>query len=131
MLTLKSILTGALVIGAATVPAGVVVTEFAVERVPAAPGAIAAEAPTPITAGGLLDARLHSAVLVPPAPARVIDARAPDLAVPTFAEVTLVTALPLPPRPEPVSGVAGPVVETADPATAEAGLRFVPIPVPG
>ena len=130
MLTVKSILTGALVLGAATVPAGVVVTEFAAETVPAAPGAIAAEAPTPFIAGGPLDEPLYSAVLVPPAPTRVIHVRGPDLAVLTFTEIPLAPAVPLPPRPEPVSGVAGPVVETPDPATAETELRSVPIPVP-
>ena len=43
MLTVKSILTGALVLGAATLPAGVVVTDLATDSVPEAPGAIAAE----------------------------------------------------------------------------------------
>ena len=131
MLTVKSILTGALVLGAATVPAGVVVTEFASDWIPAAPGAIAAQAPMPESVRAPLDEALTSVVLVPPAPTRAIEVREPDLAVAPFLEIPRAPALPLPPRPEPVSGVEGPVLQAEAFAPAEAVLRPVPIDASG
>ena len=81
MLTSKSILVGALVLGAASVPAGFVFTDLGLSAIPPAPGAIAVEAPE--LTGATLRLRLtepfRPVVLVPPAPAEVRSVRAPDL----------------------------------------------------
>jgi len=85
MLTVKSILTGALVLGAATLPAGVVVTELATDSVPEVPGAIAVEAPVPAQDGVRFEEPFVSVVLLPPAPAPVAGIEAPRADVPDFA----------------------------------------------
>lgn len=91
MLTVKSILTGALVFGAATVPAGVVVTDLATDAVPEAPGPVAIEAPAPVPAGLAFEEPFVSAVLVPPSPAPVSGVAEPRVDAPELAleEVTL------------------------------------------
>jgi hypothetical protein len=95
MLTVKSILTGALVFGAATVPAGVVVTDLATDSVPEAPGPIAIEAPALVPTGLAFEEPFVSAVLVPPSPAPVTGVAEPLVEVPELAleEVTLDRAL--------------------------------------
>jgi len=85
MLTVKSILTGALVFGAASVPAGVVVTDLATDSVPAAPGAIAIEAPALVPTGVAFEEPFVSVVLVLPAPAQVAGVEAPRLDAPELA----------------------------------------------
>ena len=91
MLTVKSILTGALVFGAATVPAGVVVTDLATNSVPEAPGPIAIEAPALVPTGVAFEEPFVSAVLVPPSPTPVAGVEEPRVDVPDLAleEVTL------------------------------------------
>ena len=85
MLTVKSILTGALVLGAATLPAGVVVTDLATDSVPEAPGAIAAEAPVLVPDGVRFEESLVSVVLLPPAPAPVAGIEDPRADAPELA----------------------------------------------
>lgn len=85
MLTVKSILTGALVLGAASVPAGVVVTDLATDSVPEAPGAIAVEAPALVPTGVTFEEPFLSVVLLPPAPAPVAGVEAPSLDAPGLA----------------------------------------------
>ena len=82
---MKSILTGALVFGAATVPAGVVVTDLATDSVPTAPGAITAEAPALVTTGYVFDEPLVSAILIPFAPAPVSEVEEPRTDGPDLA----------------------------------------------
>jgi hypothetical protein len=91
MLTVKSILTGALVFGAATVPAGVVVTDLATGSVPEAPGAITIEAPDVEPIGLAFQEVFVSAALSPPLPSPVVGVEAPQAEVPDLAldEVTL------------------------------------------
>lgn len=91
MLTVKSILTGALVFGAATVPAGVLVTDLATDSVPEAPGPIAIEAPALVPPGLAFEEPFVSAVLVPPLPDPVSGVDEPRVDVPELAleEVTL------------------------------------------
>ena len=98
MLTVKSILTGALVLGAASVPAGVVVTDLANDSVPAAPEAIAVEAPTFIPAGVTFEEPFVSVVLLPPASAPVVGVDEPRLEAPGLAlEDAVLTRVPIPP----------------------------------
>ena len=99
MLTVKSILTGALVFGAATVPAGVVVTDLATGSVPEAPGPIAIEAPALVPPLLGFEELFISAVLVPPSPVPVAGVAEPLVDVPELAleEVTLNRAPIVPP----------------------------------
>ena len=85
MLTVKSILTGALVIGAATLPAGVVVTDLATNSVPEAPRAIVAEAPGLVPDGVRFEEPLVSVVLLSPAPAPVTGIEEPRADAPELA----------------------------------------------
>jgi hypothetical protein len=85
MLTMKSILTGALVFGAATVPAGVVVTDLATDSVPVAPGPIVVEAPASIPTGLAFEEPFVSAVLVPPSPDPVAGIEEPRVDGPDLA----------------------------------------------
>jgi hypothetical protein len=90
MLTSKSILVGALVLGAASVPAGLVVTDFGLTTVPPAPAAIVVEAPDLSGPTLRLTEPFRPVVLVPPAPRAVSDVLEPDAAVEDFSEVALV-----------------------------------------
>ena len=98
MLTVKSILTGALVLGAASVPAGVVVTDLANDSVPAAPGAIAVEAPALVQTGVVFEEPFVSVVLLPPEPAPVLGVEGPRLEAPGLAlEDAVLTRVSIPP----------------------------------
>lgn len=77
MHTSKSILIGALVLGAASVPAGVVVTDLGVPGLPAAPGPVVVEAPAVPTTDLRLSEPFGPIVLVPPAPGPVVGVLAP------------------------------------------------------
>jgi hypothetical protein len=85
MLTVKSILTGALVLGAATLPAGVVVTDLATDSVPEAPEVIVAGAPVLVPAGVRFEEPLVSVVLLPPAPVPVAGIEEPRAEAPELA----------------------------------------------
>ena len=79
MLTVKSILTGALVFGAATVPAGVLVTDLATDSLPMAPGPIVVKAPASVPTGLAFEEPFVSAVLVPPSPDQVAGIEEPNV----------------------------------------------------
>ena len=91
MLTVKSILTGALVFGAATVPAGVLVTDLATDSLPMAPGPIVVKAPASVPTGLAFEEPFVSAVLVPPSPGPVAGIEEPRVDGPDLAleDVTL------------------------------------------
>ncbi len=82
MLTVKSILTGALVLGAASVPAGVVVSDLASDSVPAAPRAIAVATPVLASTGTVFVDVYVSDVRLPPAPARITGVEEPRVETP-------------------------------------------------
>lgn len=79
MHTSKSILIGALVLGAVSVPAGLVVTDPGLVTVPAAPGAVVVEPPELPEANLQLTEPFRPVVLVPPAPPAVSGVLEPDV----------------------------------------------------
>lgn len=99
MLTVKSVLTGALVFGAATLPAGVVVSDLATNPVPEAPDAIVVEAPAMAPTDLIFQETFVSAVLSPPRPAPVVGVEAPRADGPDLAleEMTLKRVSIVPP----------------------------------
>ena len=131
MLTVKSILTGALVFGAASVPAGVVVTDLATDSVPEAPGAIAVEAPALVPTGVTFEEPFVSAFLIPLAPTPALDVRDPDLFEDPFIDAELVSVVLLPPAPAPVTGVEEPRLGAPELALTDAVLTRVSIATPG
>ncbi len=82
MLTVKSILTGALVLGAVSVPAGVVVTDFASDSVPVAPRAAVVEAPDFAANAGTFEDVFISEVRLPPRPDRIDGVEEPQVETP-------------------------------------------------
>ena len=121
MHTSKSILIGALVLGAASVPAGVVVTDFGVPALPAAPGAVAVEAPfIPVTSLRLAEP-FGPIVLVPPAPPAPQGILEPDVVAADLSEVRLTPVVLLPPAPGEIRSVQPPDV-SADAALDETRL---------
>lgn len=108
MHTSKSILIGALVLGAASVPAGFVVTDLGVPALPAAPGAVEVEAPVLPESELRLAEPFGPVVLVPPAPPGLEGILPPDVAVADFAEVGLTPVLLLPPAPGALRSVRPP-----------------------
>jgi hypothetical protein len=99
MHTSKSILIGALVLGAAFVPAGVVVTDLGVPDLPAAPGSLTVEAPVVPESGLRLAEPFGPIVLVPPAPPAPRGILGPVVDAEDFSEVGLTPVVLLPPPP--------------------------------
>jgi len=130
MLTVKSILTGALVLGAASVPAGVVVTDLATDSVPAAPEAIAVEAPTLVPTGVVFEEPFVSAFLIPLAPTPAIDVRDPEAFEDPFLDADLVSVVLVLPAPARVAGVEAPRLDAPELALEDAVLTRVSIAPP-
>ncbi|MGW8283597.1 MAG: hypothetical protein ACWGON_09885 [Gemmatimonadota bacterium] len=84
MLTVRSILTGALVLGAVSVPAGVVVTDFASDSVPAAPRTVVVEAPDFAATAETFEDVFVSEVPLPPRPDRIVGVEEPRVETPGF-----------------------------------------------
>ncbi len=113
MMTSKAILLGALVFGAASVPAGIVVSELGTDGIPSAPAVITV-APPELAASPLrLEETLDPVVLVPPAPRAVAGVLAPDVEGTTYVEARLAEVLLLPPAPGPVPSVVEPSLRAA------------------
>jgi hypothetical protein len=130
MLTVKSILTGALVLGAASVPAGVVVTDLATDSVPAAPEAIAVEAPTLVPTGVVFEEPFVSAFLIPLAPTPAIDVRDPEPFEDPFLDAEFVSVVLVLPAPARVVGVEAPRLDAPELALEDAVLTRVSIAPP-
>lgn len=101
MLTVKSILTGALVLGAVSVPAGVVVTDLGSDSVPAAPLAVVVEAPDFIGVRATFEDVFVSEVPLPPRPERIEGVEEPRIDTPELGlEDAVIRPVSLAPPPE-------------------------------